>query len=211
MNFIKRIFKKQCKNKLEVISMPDVSDIADLPKPFGYKISWLAIQTENLEDVMSFLDVKEYTVCNWESGIKECNNDFIFVSPCVNGYIFVIGLFDCPEIDDKFEDVFYFTSHRIVDYYGWSKYKNGKLIRKYLTSEEEILNIGDLTPEEIELRFNLFETSLDEKTEDFDYEKIVYVCEENVMQISKAWGIDTSFENIEVAPATGYIFRSNFK
>lgn len=211
IKFLKKIFQKPRVEKTENTPLPTVSDIPDLPQPFGYKTSWLAIETENSEDVLSFLGTEDYIACNWESGIRECNPNFIFISPCVNGYIFVVGLFDCPEIDDRFRNVFYFTSHRIVDYYGWSKYKNGELIRKYLTSDDEILNIGDLTPEELNLKFDLFETSLDEKPEDFDYDKIVYVDEENVIQISKAWGIDTSFENINVSPAIGYICRSNLK
>jgi hypothetical protein len=191
----------------------------DLPIPFGYKNAWYAIKNETPESVIQKLELDILAQANWQSGMNHADstND-VFVSPQIDGYVLVVGLFGItredigPDIIARHGSLFnnfqYFGTYRTVDYHAWAKFANGKPVRAYFFIGEtgEIQwNEGAITPEEIELGLD----KLVQSGEDFDNEDKDYPDEENVVDIAKAWGTDTLFEGKIYEKSTGYICSFN--
>ena len=84
-----------------------------------------------------------------------------------------------------FDELQYFGTHRVSDYYAWAKVAGGNLVRAYTyfgdTGDVE-QNVGAITPEELALGFDKFPQS----AEDFD-DDTVLPNEEDVLDIAKAW------------------------
>ena len=61
---------------------------------FGYKISWLAIKSEDRDLIIKALNLKELHEEEWVEGLEAAYNDPIntlFVTPSVHGWTFVVG------------------------------------------------------------------------------------------------------------------------
>lgn len=97
---------------------------------------------------------------------------FMFVSPSVNGWVFVVSLslpYPLAETHDdigrkfdallsrlmaRFDDVQFFGSYRVTDFCAWARALNGKLMRMFAYNDGQVLmNFGDQTPEEAKLGF----------------------------------------------------------
>lgn len=192
-----------------VVQKDTISDVPDAPQPIGYKTAWLAIKDVTPEQVIENLNLMWARTANWENGMRASEEDKIFVTPVIDGYVIVTGVEDLVEdeelldkIAQKFEEVLYFITHRIVDLHSWVKYQNGEKIRRYyyLGESGEVVSEGKMTPEEIELGFS----SLLASDED-DWDMVEFADEESVMEISKAWGVDPWFEGHEEELSTGYV------
>lgn len=214
MNIIKFILLPLTKNKT-IKEIEPFDTTPDMPKQFGYKISWLVIKTNNIEKVLNNIDKKNISVANWNSGIDAVySKNHMFITPVINNCVCIIAnSFTCQskffkEITTQFEEVFLCSSNRIIDLYSWKKYKNGKLIRNYYFYVDEglIISDGKLTQEEINLNFDKFAQNIDEL---FSTENINSPDEDDVIKISKEWGFDPSFKNNSFKPSTGYVYPSN--
>jgi hypothetical protein len=109
----------------------------DLPQGFGYKTCWLAIHTHDVEAVVKHLHLTNIRKANWHTGLQAAysSQHDVFVSPSVQGWIFVVGC-AFPDIGHgsspceftrflqhigaHFEDVQYFGTHRVVEYQAWA-------------------------------------------------------------------------------------------
>ena len=203
---INKIFGKK-----DTIIVPNVTP--DFPCPFGYKTAWYAIKNETPQSVIEKLKLNIVCESNWEFGINYVyKNDNLFISPQIDGYVLVVGIIGLShnmnhEMVKKhsilFDELQYFGSHRVVDYYAWIKFAKQKLIRAYAylgESGEVEWNEGIITAEEVGLGFDKFPVSEhtweeDEKQPD----------EEDVIDIAKAWGVDPTFSDANIEKSTGYI------
>jgi hypothetical protein len=135
------------------IKIQNLSEIPDIPRPFGYKATWLAVKTTDTEAVFKALGLTQSGVSNWETGIKFAysrgfsDNVYpIFVTPPVKGWTLVLSSFaftaDADEniskledtlvrLSELFEECQYFGSYRVVDYVAWYRAQNGKIVRGY--------------------------------------------------------------------------------
>ena len=52
---------------------------------------WLAIRSSNPEAVQSALGLLKPRPCSWEEGLSVAHNQKLFISPCVDGWILVMG------------------------------------------------------------------------------------------------------------------------
>ena len=170
------------------------------PVPFGYKTSWFAFRCDDPEWVIASLSPLSRQSCDWGNGLalSHGESDRVFVSPCLDGFVLVIGdvpFYRLEDLAQDFEEVQAFFSYRTSDCYSWTKYVRGELIRAY-TCLDNIVDedFGELTPEELALGF-----------ERFSPDGPVWPDEEDVLAIAAAWGIDPKFEHKTYPPNTGWL------
>jgi len=152
----------------------------DHPVPFGYKILWLAIRSDNPEQIIDRLHLDEPRQANWKSGIEAAYGDgadtsLLFVSPSLNNWVLVVGAglpypakqpekvtatigksFDLMFSSQvhKFEEVHFFGSHRVVSFVTWARARHGKIERVFSFADGQVLaNQGAQTTEEQSLGF----------------------------------------------------------
>ncbi len=185
---------------------------ADRPVAFGYKMAWLAIRTSDTDAVVETLDLAVPAKANWNSGIGTVYDDKfgekrVFVSPPVDGWMFVVGLAlphpMSPAFVDKwtpmmtalatrFGDAQYYFTYPLIDFYGWAIYANGKRVRAFAISDAGIvLSQGKPTREEKALGLKLFELrGVKERKGDAGGEIILYPTEDHVMRLASKWSLD---------------------
>lgn len=117
----------------------------DTPKPFGYRMAWLAIRSRDTAAVVEALGLGESQTCNWNSGIgavydPRLGETHVFVSPSVNGWTFVVGL-PLPQpmgrsfvdkatpllvgLGGRFVEVQYYLAFPPVDLFAWARMLDG--------------------------------------------------------------------------------------
>jgi len=170
--------------------------------PFGYNIGWLAICNVGKTDLINTLNLTKTKELSWEAGIDTvysgCKANTVFVTPAVNNWTFVIGLWamGTGEVDSvhsieklitklsaQFDKIQAFATYRIIAYHHWILAKKGHLVRSfaYLGERAEVLrNVGELTQVEQSFKWDQLEECL--WTPD----------EETVLEIAGAWSIDPS-------------------
>lgn len=190
-----------------------ISREPDTPIPFGWKMSWLVIKADSPESVMDKLRCTDRRVCNWRSAFDVMFKfGRVFVTPCFDGYVLVLN-YDEPandvnmsrlqELAVRFEEVQYFSSHRVVDLCCWVKFIGGKIVRSYFyvgDSNEVYWNEGELTAEEKELGLTALPYADME-----DWDDITFPDEEHVVQIAGKWGVDPSMDKYQSSKSTGYL------
>lgn len=197
------------------------------PQAFGYKCSWLAIKSTDNQKIIKSLALSNVQEANWTLGLSNADKmkGQVFVSPPLGDWTLVIGLSlpysgDSEHKDDltpvllqlskEFGEVQYFGTYRVVDYNAWAKVVHGKIVRAYGfigERNETIWNIGEKTKEEVKLGFNFFnEKSKDAENKNYwERTDLRYPDEEDVLNLSKEWSVDTSFENNSYPAANGVI------
>jgi hypothetical protein len=83
-------------------------------------------------------------------------------------------------LSKQFAEAFYFGTHRIVGYHAWASAEKGKIRRAfgYLGERGEFLvNVGDRTPEEIEIGTGVADTD-------------TAPDEESVLGLAASWVLD---------------------
>ncbi len=186
------------------------TDNPDKPVSFGYKSVWITVQGTDPKEVANFLKLKNQQRSNWKSGIKKAYEDEVFVSPPIDGYIFIVGV-SLPWADTeeksytvkelvnklslKYGTAYYFATHRVVEFHAWIKSVNGNIVRAYSYLGERGENTiveGDATDFESEL--NLINSFSEEFKDDnyFENEELIFPNEEIVMDVAGAWSINPS-------------------
>ena len=189
----------------------------DAPCPFGHETAWYVLKDESPYSVIGKLKLDIMTEINWKFGLaKVKEGEKIFVSPCLDGYVLVIGLTD-PARDEVrshallFDELQYFCSRGSVKHYGWAKFQNHDLIRAYVFSGMNASgnmagmewNEGSFTAEELALGFDKFPAAEAGSSE----ENAVTPNEEDVLSIARAWGIDPKFENHSYKKSLGCLCK----
>jgi len=206
-------------------------EVPDQPVPFGYKMSWLALQTEDAGKVVEVLGLGDAEPCNWQSGIgavydSELGEARVFVTPPVKGWIFVVGLpLRAPvghgfadkctpfllDLGRHFPDVQYYFTYPLIDVFAWVRIREGRLLRAFAIGDEGIVwNKGRTTREEKALGLKLFELrGVRGRKGDAGGEIILYPTEDHVMRIARGWSLDpTSIGTMPSTPALGLVAQS---
>lgn len=160
------------KAKVDAVAEPDK------PVSFGAKITWLAVKSDDPQAVIKALGLMKARKSNWKTGMEAAyravntrvENGEAFVTPPIKGWVLVIGfglpaIFGPPIGDEvspllerlgkTFPEVQWFSTHRNIDYCGWAKLKDGKIVRRYanLPGEGDVLaNDGPPTEGEKKLK-----------------------------------------------------------
>lgn len=184
----------------------------DRPAAFGYKMGWIAVRTSDTDAVVQALGLTDTTASNWNSGIGTVYDDQlgerrVFLSPPVEGWTFVVGLalphpMSAAFIDkwtplleglaDRFQDVQYYFSYPLIDFYAWAKYSDGKFVRAFATSDAgTLISRGKPTREEKALGLKLFDfRGVRERRGDAGGEIILHPTEDHVMRLAAKWSMD---------------------
>lgn len=185
--------------------LPPLAIEPDGPVPFGYKTAWLAVRCDDAERVMAALKPKVRQMANWTSGLAAVGAGRVFVSPCLDGYVLVVGLDGQPSpgfFGGAFAEVQVFATHRVTECHSWSRWRDGGWVREYCWWGEggQVLeDRGALTPEELALGFDGFPRKGREN------EAADFPNEEDVLKLAAAWGIDPRFENNTYPPSVGWL------
>jgi hypothetical protein len=182
----------------------------DTPVPFGYKCAWLAIKTEDSKGVVQALRLRNVRKCGWQEGIDAAYNKGMFVTPPIMGWVLAVSR-SLPEIPDKalpdqlsplvkslgekFPDVQYFGTHRVVEYHGWLRATGGEITRCYAFLGETgktLRNDGKRSEEETRL--------------DLIYNDSRFPDEHDVMRLAGAWSVDPSkLDELKLEKSLGYL------
>jgi hypothetical protein len=208
---------------------------------FGYKTSWLAVRGEP-DAVIEALELHDTRKLSWTEGLRVVHilahpqpQIRVLVSPQILGWTFVVG-WALPQIDvhphenkrkfeaftsfivalgNRFDDVQFFASHRVVDYHAWARVTGGTIVRvfSYVGESGEVLtNIGVQTEEERVLGLaDLEELSAEEATERLFASAEnggELPNEESVVQIARAWSVDPTDLDTMGLPESSVILGS---
>jgi hypothetical protein len=149
----------------------------DTPTSFGYKVSWLAIRSQNMTSVITAMGLRDTHPANWATGISAAyeKSKAVFVTPALDGWTFVVGR-DLPTLDQgdiqgdplgahafgnlfarlirQFPEVQFFGSYRVVDYVAWARARGGKVERAFSFADGTVYaNVGKQSTEEHALGF----------------------------------------------------------
>jgi hypothetical protein len=186
------------------------------PIAFGGKVNWLAIRSDQHEQLVGEFSRKDKKAfrTNMQGGIHGAWAGFVFVSPPISGWTMVIGinlnlesekdLEYMKELSKKYGEVQFFGSFRGVNYSAWAKFVQGETIRAYGAADGNvIINIGVLTP--------LEQTFIEEERQretDPEFLELLntsegqLLClsdEENVLRMAESWSINPDkLDQIEV-------------
>jgi hypothetical protein len=187
----------------------------DNPQPFGYKTNWLAVKTKDIQHLIEALSIQDSYPSNWQNGLItiegcECT---VFVTPPLDEWILVIGV-ALPEVDSTqsserlsawimdlsklFGDVHYYSNESSNGVHCWAKASHGVITRARAmchSSRSILWNVGEVTEDELlaakelKLDVRLFDTLVSS-----DGGHHFFTDSEYVLELSKIWDIDTSFE-----------------
>lgn len=200
----------------------------DSPVAFGYKSLWLAIRTDDPEAVVEALGRTGFERANWRTGILAAQADAVFVTPAVDGWVLVVdpelpNLGHPPDeerwrarlapLAERFPDVQYFASHRVVDYHAWARFENGELMRAYAwlgERGETLTDFGNPTAAEIELGQDFVDSRSPEAQDDgfWDRDDLAFPSEDDVMNVAGLWSVDpTTLDERGGQPGLGWLRR----
>ncbi|MEL6289305.1 MAG: hypothetical protein AAFQ42_15065 [Pseudomonadota bacterium] len=162
-----------------VVLVPLARDLArppsarpDGPESFGIGHAWLAIRTADADRVMHVLALEQVASANWNTGLAIVEDaahtaDWVFVSPPVEGWTFVVGMALPHPASAAYEDrcralllglgktfrhAQYFAACDMTGLVAWARLEDGKLRRAFAWSDEGVLwNAGPLDPVEAQL------------------------------------------------------------
>lgn len=193
----------------------------DLPCAFGYRMAWLAVRSRDPRRVAEALGLMSVESANWRTGIgvvydPELAERRVFVSPPVNGWVFVVGM-ALPEpagagsgdaftpllsgLGQSFVEVQYYATAPDRDFHGWARLIDGTIVRAFAVSGDDIvLNTGRTTKDERALGLKLFELKgVKGRRGDAGGELILHPTEAHVMRLAGKWSIDPT----TLGPASG--------
>lgn len=203
----------------------------DQPKPFGYRMSWLAVKTADTAAVIETLGLVDATSTNWNSGIgtiydNSLSDMYVFVSPPVKGWTLVAGV-PLPHpfgkafadkltpllmgLSQRFPEVQYFATFPIIDFFGWARLHKGRVIRAFIIGDDGVIwDRGRLTPEEKTLGLKLYDLrGIKGRKGDAGGAIVLYPTEEQVIRLAAGWGLNPlMLDKLTLEPGTGFIARA---
>jgi len=162
---------------------PPLDTTPDLPSAFGYKILWFAIRANDTAAVVSALAWPTVGPANWQSGLAAAMQmptdpkapRHAFVAPPLHGWVLVVGAaLPYPDagsegdpsgigarframqrrLAERFADVQFFGSHRVVGFVTWSRLKPPAPERTFSFGDGTTMhNLGAQSAEEARLGF----------------------------------------------------------
>jgi hypothetical protein len=201
----------------------------DVPCPFGYQMSWIAIRTRDTASVLAALELQEGAEpANWRTGLGAAYDPVIgaarvFVSPPVNGWTLVVGqalpnpssrrfvdktLPLLEALGRDFVEVQYFASYPDLDFFAWARVIENRLVRAFAINDEGVVwNKGRPTREELALGLKRFDMrGVRGRKGDTGDEIVLYPTEAHMMHLALKWSLDpTRLSSVDAGPSLGVI------
>lgn len=180
----------------------------DLPVPFGSRIAWLALDTNDTDAVATALGMRAPRRTNWADGIAAAYQASVFVTPPLGDWTLAVGTPLFPpdraeafvkplleRLSRQFGEAQYFGTHRDVEMHIWARARKGRLIRGHGWLGQKALTLwdeGSPTDEEQELVGSDEDTESSEpvQAETGGQKPSIQPNEEYVMQLASLWSID---------------------
>lgn len=172
----------------------DMADVKrDLPRGMGYKSCFMVVEGATQKDVAeAFLQGRKMKYA-YDAGLEKIHKSGakekrLMVTGTYKKQNYVLGdevgsfFYDTEEFLNKcenFSKVYVYMTHRVSETHGFALVENGQLVRLFCYDENEIQNIGEPLPEEIELGYKL-PTNFDEARD----EEFTTVNEDLIMELA---------------------------
>ncbi|MET8360972.1 hypothetical protein [Micromonospora sp. NPDC005171] len=171
---------------------------------FGYKLQWLAVRDRSVDTVAAALNLGRPVPANWRDAVTAAHDDhgnWLLTPPLDQWTLAASRDVPAPD-DDRFGawlatlsrllgEVQYFGTHRVVEYHGWGRARDGVVERAfaYLGERGEVLfDVGQRTMEEHALGVG---AACDEDDPwDDDDETSQWPDEETVLTLAGQWSVD---------------------
>src|SRR5437762_13750831 len=127
------------------LHVPDPVDDADWmprqPLLLENPKAWLSIKSTSPLEIQAALGLQNALPCSWIEGLELAAEEKIFVTPPVEGWVFVFGA-GLPDPADDIDEfykfmaalsrkaglVIYFRAERVVHHHAWVKALNGQIV-----------------------------------------------------------------------------------
>lgn len=141
----------------------------EIPIPFGYKMGWLAVRSQEPQAVAAHLGARGVHRATWEEGTEAIyrEDDRLFITPAMNGWVLAAGLWVTHGGDESdsnrilalltdlstvFGEAQAFGTHRVVELHYWMRARQGQVERAFVyvgEAGEVLLDEGAPTAEEL--------------------------------------------------------------
>jgi hypothetical protein len=181
---------------------------SDAPVDFGYKWYWYIVKSHETEKIAEVINLQNIIVQFWKEGIDAARNGYVFITPAVNGWSFIVGNLptigeyldinarELPQLkkflellSSHFGEAQFFFTFRTSELHGWAKAVNGKMERIYVFAFDAGTLAIEGEPTAFEKEFRLANTLAGDKL--FD-EELFEPREEFVMSVAENWSINPS-------------------
>jgi hypothetical protein len=162
---------------------------------------WLAIRSQNPTEVQEALSLNDPTPCSW----VECMNGehTLFITPPVNGWLFVIGTGLPVPADDvdacfhlltalsrKLGQVQFFQADPVLRHHAWARVEAGRVVRAYAWAETTLWNQGIKSAAEMELGLKCFAYGADIAASKWGAADLLAANVEKVPLLAARWSLD---------------------
>lgn len=133
---------------------------------FGLKMCWHMIKEQEIEakgwsltNFANALDLDFHESLHWNDGVELVylveDSLRVFITPALNGWIYILKLDDYLNLLDGVVDNYYaFGNYKELDYVSWKQVKAGNTVRHFRYANGVVThNIGAQTKEECDLGF----------------------------------------------------------
>lgn len=192
------------------------------PLPFGPKMAWLAVPGYQPSEVIAALRLGQVEPANWTKGLTEAyaENNRVFVSPTLSGWVLVIGktLWQKADMNRSAENIqwlkdvgrmfgnaCFFSTMRGLGNHGWVGIRGGSIARAYGYSgelQELIWLVGEPTEEEIAVNPGFLSEAEERRLPGF---RPVIPDEKMVLAMAAAWSVDVTFAGRNYPPDFGFL------
>lgn len=192
------------------------------PLPFGPKMAWLAVPGYQPSEVIAALRLAQVEPANWTKGLTEAyaDNDRVFVSPTLSGWVLVVGrtLWQKADMNRSAENIqwlkdvgrlfgnaCFFSTMRGLGNNGWVGIRGGQIVRAYGYSgelQELIWLVGEPTDEEIAVNPAFVTETEERRLPDF---RPIIPDEKMVLAMAAAWSVDVTFSHRSYPPDFGFL------
>ena len=189
----------------------------DHPLPL-YCLSWMAMRCDDFPKVVEKLRLCNPRPCDWKSAqeLTQKYGQTVFVSPSVDGWVFVAGALPMEaarpssedpflawmrELSIEFGDVRHFSEDNSCPWATWSWCKNGEVMPAYAFRTDpkcEVLwNVGQTTDAERDAGYKYGDSGFEGVVPHEEYQDWL-PYEEATEEISSAWGVSITELNEEM-------------
>jgi hypothetical protein len=164
---------------------------------------WLALPADNPRLIREVLGLHRPVPCSWEEGLHAAQEQKLFLSPPVRGWVLVMGSLVPDPAEDidrcfrlihqlslKLGQVQFFSVNRAVNHHAWVLAEQGRIHRAYAWAGQTLWNQGRMTRDEVDLGLTCY--SYTDAAEEFDFRQAAPAAHntDKVPGLAGRWSID---------------------
>jgi hypothetical protein len=182
-------------------------------RSFGVKCAWLAIRSQEPEEVARALHLQRVKSTAWPDGLaavdaypQKQSLQPVFVCPAVDGWVlcpFSLALasleqFDFKQLSRRFGEAQRFLTYRVTDLHQWERWVDGELVRRFGVEVDVLLfEIGEQPVEETQIRLRRPDAGTPDPT---------MADEDMVLEIAERWSVNPMTLNERTSlPVDGWL------